>query len=124
MSRIKSRDTKAELKLRKLLWRRGFRYSLKGNKLPGRPDLVLPKYKTVIFIDGCFWHRCPQHFKAPTTNVPFWEQKIQSNVERDIRNDARLKALGWQVLRFWEHQIEKNLPQTIEEIVNFLSAID
>lgn len=120
MSRIKSRDTKPELQLRKQLWRQGFRYSLKGSRLPGRPDLVLTKYKTVIFIDGCFWHRCPEHFKAPASNVSFWDKKIQSNVDRDARNDSALRAAGWLVLRFWEHEIEKDLARIVTDIVNTL----
>lgn len=123
MSRIKNRDTKPELLFRKQLWKRGFRYSLKSNKLPGRPDLVLTKYKTVIFIDGCFWHRCPKHFKPPASNVPFWEKKIQANVDRDIRNAAKLKAAGWRVLRYWEHEVEKDLDNIVNEIVNMLRGI-
>jgi DNA mismatch endonuclease (patch repair protein) len=119
MSRIKGRDTKPEIQLRKQLWRQGFRYTLRS-KLPGRPDLVLPKYKTVIFIDGCFWHRCPTHFKAPASNVPFWDKKIQSNVDRDARNEAKLRDAGWRVLRFWEHEIDRELPNLVNKIVNTL----
>jgi len=83
MSRIKGRDTKPEILLRKCLWHSGYRYSLNNNALPGNPDIVLKKYKIVIFVDGCFWHRCPKHFKQPASNARFWQEKIQSDVDRD-----------------------------------------
>ena len=118
MSRIKGRDTKPELLLRRCLWRRGFRYSLRSNKLPGRPDLVLSRYKTVIFIDGCFWHQCPVHFKPPRTNAAFWQDKIGANVRRDKKNAVLLKAAGWNVLRFWEHDIEARLSHVVRKIID------
>ncbi len=104
MSKIKGRDTKPELIIRKLLWSKGYRYR-KNNKLPGKPDLVFTSAQVAVFIDGCFWHRCPIHYVAPKTRAMFWEAKIQGNVDRDRRNNYALKDMGWKVIRFWEHQI-------------------
>ena len=84
MSRIRGRDTSPEVRLRKELWRRGLRYRL-SSKLPGKPDLVFPACQTAVFVDGCFWHRCPQHFTAPRSNADFWRRKVDANVERDRR---------------------------------------
>ena len=115
MSRIKGRNTKPEILLRKALWRAGYRYSLKS-KLPGRPDIVLARFKIAIFVDGCFWHRCPTHFKPPVNNQKFWSKKIEGNVLRDKRNSKTLKKQGWKVLRLWEHDIEKRLPAVLRKI--------
>jgi DNA mismatch endonuclease, patch repair protein len=116
MSRIKGRNTKPEILLRKLLWREGYRYSLRGADIPGKPDLIFRKRKIVIFIDGCFWHRCPQHFQQPSNNADFWRKKIDSNVMRDRKVDKQLQADGWKVLRFWEHDLTKN-PTSVVAIV-------
>jgi DNA mismatch endonuclease (patch repair protein) len=115
MSRIRSRDTKPEVRLRKALWREGYRYSLKG-KLPGRPDIVLKKYNLAVFVDGCFWHGCPTHFRQPASNRAFWSAKISGNAARDRRNTKQLKDLGWTVLRFWEHDVRKKLPAVVRKI--------
>lgn len=104
MSRIRGRDTAPEVRLRKELWKRGMRYRLRS-KLPGKPDLVFSTSRTVLFVDGCFWHKCPQHFTPPRSNADFWRRKVDANVERDRRVVARLEALGWLVLRVWEHEI-------------------
>lgn len=107
MSRIRGRDTSPEVQLRKALWRLGFRYRTKSS-LPGKPDLVFPRYRTVLFIDGCFWHRCPQHFTRPRSNNAFWKRKIATNVKRDRRVNRELIRLGWCVLRVWEHEVRKS----------------
>ena len=107
MSRIRSKNTKPELALRKALFARGFRYRVNDKKLPGKPDIVLPKYKTVIFIHGCFWHGhedCKYAY-IPKTNTRFWIDKITSNAERDKVNAEKLTALGWNVLMVWECEI-------------------
>ncbi len=117
MSRIKSRDTKPELILRKALWDEGLRYRIK-NKLPGKPDVVFRKKKIAIFVDGCFWHKCPKHFKLPKTRTDFWRDKIQSNVDRDKKSVKELEVAGWYVLRFWEHEIANNLEQVMSKISN------
>lgn len=103
MRAIRNKDTKPELLIRKALHARGYRYRLGGSGLPGHPDIVLPKYKTVIFINGCFWHGhgC-KYFKLPATRTEFWAGKIKSNQERDQRSASQLLELGWTVLTVWE----------------------
>merc|ERR1711879_636225 len=89
MSQIRGKNTKPEVILRKALWSMGHRYRIK-NKLPGKPDLVYPSLKVVIFVDGCFWHKCPKHYQPPKTRPLFWEKKINANAERDEKNDTLL----------------------------------
>lgn len=120
MSRIKSRDTKPELILRKTLWSKGYRYRVKSG-LPGKPDIVFSSIKTVIFVDGCFWHRCPEHYQPPKTRAEFWENKISGNVTRDRKNDCLLKEQGWLVIRTWEHEIKESLADCVEKLVMVLS---
>ena len=109
MAAIKGKDTKPEMIVRKYLFSKGLRYRLHDKKLPGSPDIVLKKYKTVIFIDGCFWHGhegC-KYFKIPKSNEFFWEQKIRRNKARDIANDYVLQTESWRVIRIWECDIKK-----------------
>lgn len=108
MSRIRGRDTRPERLVRSHLHRAGLRFRLHGAKLPGRPDLVLPKYATVVFVEGCFWHghRC-QKGRIPGTNSMFWASKIATNQARDQRNQRALRRIGWRVLRVWECQLAK-----------------
>ena len=120
MSRIRGRDTKPEVLLRKALWGLGFRYRLK-NTLPGKPDIVFPSRRVVIFVDGCFWHKCPQHFQVPSNNRDFWKEKINSNVQRDQKINEALKQLGWKVIRLWEHEVKKTLPEALNKVVPFLA---
>ena len=107
MSRIRGHDTKPELALRSMLHRLGYRFTVNGPKnksLPGKPDIVLPKYRTVIFVHGCFWHgheHCPA-FRLPKSRIDFWKAKIEGNQARDIRNDTALRHLGWHVVTIWE----------------------
>jgi len=103
MSRIGSRDTKPEMLVRRFLHAAGFRYRLHGVDLPGRPDLVLPKYGVAIFVHGCFWHahHC-QNGRVPDTRADFWREKFSTNKRRDARNSRALRALGWRVLHVWE----------------------
>ena len=108
MSRIKGRDTVPEKRVRSLLHRLGFRFSLRTRDLPGRPDILLRRYKTAIFVHGCFWHRhsgC-KNSVLPKTREEFWISKLNGNVERDRRNAAELRQQGWQVLIVWECEIE------------------
>lgn len=114
MSRIKGKNTKPEMLVRKFLHAKGFRYNLhgkyKGKKLPGKPDLVLPKYKTVIFVHGCFWHGhegC-SYFKIPKTRTEFWVEKIGSNVQRDQKNIDTLEIDIWKVIIIWECELKSN----------------
>lgn len=103
MSRIRGRDTKPEMLIRRGLHARGFRYRLQDRKLPGRPDLVFPRYHAVVFVHGCFWHGhdCPM-FKLPATRQEFWITKIASNRARDARATAALLELGWRIANVWE----------------------
>ena len=107
MSRIRGKDTGPELRLRSMLHREGFRFRLHARKLPGRPDLVLPKYRTAIFVHGCFWHRHPgcRNATDPANRATFWQEKFRSNVARDARNRAALEAAGWAVVVVWECEL-------------------
>ena len=107
MSRIRSKNTKPEMVVRSMLHRMGFRFRLHDRKLPGNPDIVLPKYKTVIFVHGCFWHRhegC-KYACIPKTRIKFWEDKFKGNIARDKRSKSELQALGWNVIVIWECEL-------------------
>lgn len=120
MSRIRSTNSKPEEIVRKYLFSQGFRYRKNVRTLPGCPDIVLPKYKTVIFVNGCFWHRhdCPR-FVWPSTNQEYWKPKILRNVERDQKNIEELKALGWKVITVWECELKKcAFAETMNRIVD------
>jgi DNA mismatch endonuclease (patch repair protein) len=120
MSKIRSKSTKPELALRKALFARGFRYRVNDKHLPGKPDIVLPKYKTVIFLHGCFWHRhkgCKYAY-TPKTNTKFWVDKITSNAERDKVNFQRLTALGWNVLTVWECEIRHDYKHDFTPLID------
>ncbi|MCG7983809.1 MAG: very short patch repair endonuclease [Candidatus Thiodiazotropha lotti] len=119
MSRIKSRDTKPELTLRKLLWSKGCRYRVKNN-LPGKPDIIFTKSKVAVFVDGCFWHKCPKHFNQPKSNREFWLIKINENVRRDQKNTTTLEKSGWQVIRVWEHEIKDEVEAVAVKIISTL----
>lgn len=110
MSHIRSTNSKPEEIVRKYLFSKGFRYRKNVRKLPGCPDIVLPKYNTVIFVNGCFWHKhdCPR-FVWPSSNKDYWEPKILRNVERDQKNTEELRSLGWRVITVWECELKKAL---------------
>jgi DNA mismatch endonuclease (patch repair protein) len=113
MSRIKGKDTKPEIQLRSLLHRAGYRFTVNApnnKKLPGRPDIVLPRYKTIIFVHGCFWHRHPgcNQSTTPKTRTGFWQDKFAKNVARDKSNISALKNLGWNVIVVWECEIRSS----------------
>lgn len=109
MSRIRGTDTKPELKLRKALWHRGWRYRLHCKELPGRPDIVFVSQGVAVFVDGCFFHGCPKHYSPPESNAEFWSRKIEANKRRDAEVSAELEADGWHVLRIWEHEIDEDV---------------
>ena len=121
MSRIKDKNTRPEEIVRKYLFSKGFRYRKNDKRLPGTPDIVLPKYKTVIFVNGCFWHghKDCRYFVIPKTNTDFWLNKINTNIERDKRKQEALKELGWNVIVVWECELKKQTKEfalkTIEE---------
>jgi len=120
MSSIRGKNTKPEIRLRKLLWSQGARGYRIHHSILGKPDIVFTKKKIAIFIDGCFWHKCPVCFQEPETRKEFWKKKISSNVERDLKNTKKLQADGWTVLRFWEHEIRKSPEKVVEKILLFL----
>lgn len=123
MSRIRSRDTKPELILRKALFNQGFRYRV-NYKLTGKPDIVFVKKKLAIFVDGCFWHGCPACYRRPKSNTDYWDKKVETNMNRDKANSGILKEQGWTVMRFWEHDVKKNLSKVIETVVLYLRHED
>lgn len=125
MSHIRSKNSKPEELVRKYLFSKGFRYRKNVKTLPGCPDIVLPRYKTVIFVNGCFWHKhdCPR-FVWPSTNEEYWRPKIMGNVERDKRNFAELQQLGWTVLTVWECELKKKvIDATLEQLEKRLCEI-
>lgn len=116
MAAIKGKDTSPEIRIRKMLYARGIRGYRIHYALTGKPDIVFTKQKVVIFIDGCFWHKCPQCFQEPQTNREFWMKKINGNVARDEKVNAELTGEGWTVLRFWEHEVRKNPDSVVDRI--------
>lgn len=123
MSAIKGKNTKPEMVIRSLVHKMGYRYRLHRKDLPGKPDMVFPKRKKVIFVHGCFWHihSCQYGQVKPKTNADFWEQKRQSNVTRDIQNLEKLEQLGWQVFTIWECEV-KDTDLLRKKITEFLEA--
>lgn len=122
MRAVKSTETKIEMKVRTTLWKNGVRYRKNVKKLFGKPDIVIKKEKLVVFIDSCFWHGCKEHCRIPTSNIDYWNKKIQRNIERDLKVTEYYVALGWKVIRAWEHEIknEHEFQRVIEEIINYL----
>ena len=119
MSHVRGKDTKPEVMVRKFLFAQGFRYRLYRKDLPGKPDIVLPKYNTVIFINGCFWHGhsgC-KYATIPEANHDFWIAKISGNIERDKSNHAKLYELGWKVIEIWQCELK---PKFREQTLNNL----
>lgn len=127
MSRIRSKDTKPEEIVRKYLFSKGFRYRKNDARFPGKPDIVLPKYKTVIFVNGCFWHKhegC-KYFVWPENNADFWKEKISANVERDQTIYRQLHQLGWNVLVIWECELkQKNRDDSLSKLVADIREIN
>lgn len=113
MSRIRSKDTKPEELVRKYLFSKGFRYRKNDVRLPGKPDIVLPKYKTVIFVNGCFWHghQGCRYFVWPKNNAEFWKKKISDNIQRDDKICRLLKELGWNVIIIWECELKPSVAE-------------
>ncbi|MEX2336302.1 MAG: very short patch repair endonuclease [Fulvivirga sp.] len=121
MSRIKGKDTKPEMLVRKFLFSNGFRYRLHDKKLPGKPDLVLPKYKTVIQVHGCFWHghKGCKYFVVPKTRTKWWKEKIEGNIERDQIAEKKLKSEDWKVIVIWECELKPDKREgTLNKLLN------
>ncbi len=122
MAGIGRKDTKPELIIRKGLHAQGFRYRLHDRKLPGKPDLVFPRYKSVILVNGCFWHGHSCHlFKWPSTRIQFWREKISATVERDCRMRKELDCEGWRILTVWECALKGKTRRPMEEVVETAS---
>lgn len=119
MSAIRSKNTKPEITLRKALWAKGLRYRIHYG--PEKIDIAFPSLKVAIFVDGCFWHSCPIHSHIPKSNVSYWKPKLERNVERDKKKNARLRNSGWTVTRFWEHDLE-DLAVVLDKITEALDA--
>ncbi|UII31111.1 very short patch repair endonuclease [Fulvivirga ulvae] len=120
MSRIKGKNTKPEILVRKFLHAQGFRYGLHNRKLPGKPDLVLRKYKTVMFVHGCFWHghKGCKYFVIPKTRTQWWIDKINKNKENDTKHVEKLKKSGWQVIIIWECELKRNeRKETLDNLI-------
>ena len=118
MSRIKGKDTKIEVMVRQYLFHHGFRFRKNDKRYPGKPDVVLPKYKTVIFVHGCFWHRhegC-KLATTPKTRTEFWLEKFEKNVANDKKHCEELQAMGWKVIVIWECELEKDFEGTMGQV--------
>lgn len=124
MSGIRGKDTKPEIVVRRLLHRLGYRFRLHCKDLPGRPDIVLPKWRTVIFVNGCYWHghKDCHLFRLPKTRTEFWSKKIEGNQARDQRNYIVLEAAGWKVLVIWECAVSKKKSLTTKQLEIALTA--
>lgn len=121
MSRIRSRNTGPELCLRKALCAAGAKNYRLASKLPGKPDIVFPAKKLVVFIDGCFWHKCPYCYIRPKSNRSFWDKKVRANKQRDKEVTKLLKKRGWKVVRIWEHRINKSAEKAAQKVISALS---
>ncbi|MDP3387024.1 MAG: very short patch repair endonuclease [Eubacteriales bacterium] len=119
MSKIKGKNTKIEINVRKYLFSKGFRYRKNDKRYPGTPDLVLPKYKTAVFINGCFWHgheNC-KLYRLPKSNVEFWQKKIERNQNNYLRNKSKLEEMGFKVIVVWECELRKSFDNAMNEVV-------
>lgn len=126
MAAIKGKDTKPEMIVRRYLFSKGLRYRVNNRKLPGSPDIVLKKYKTVVFVDGCFWHGhegC-KYFRLPESNVDYWRHKIAMNYARDYANNVDLELAGWRVIRIWECEVKtiEKRAATLERLYREIKA--
>ena len=125
MSHIRGKDTSIEIQVRSYLFNAGFRFRKNVRKLPGTPDIVLKKYKTVIFINGCFWHHhkgC-KHATIPKTNVDYWENKFQKNIANDNKNKRELRKLGYKVIVVWECELKKNFEKRMGKLIKEINKL-
>lgn len=118
IQKVRNKDTKIELKVRKALWHKGLRYRKNYRELIGTPDIAFPSQRLVVFLDSCFWHGCPIHFRKPKSNQKFWNEKIKRNRERDAEQTEHYVCQGWVILRFWEHEIHSDFDRVINNIVD------
>ncbi len=124
MSQIRGKDTKIEVNVRRYLFSKGFRFRKNDKRFPGKPDVVLPKYKTVIFVNGCFWHLhegCKQG-RLPKSNIRYWEEKLGKNVANDKRHNQQLIEMGWNPITVWECELKEDFEGTLETVINQLMS--
>ncbi len=126
MSRIKGKDTSIEIMVRKYLFKEGFRYRKNDKRLPGKPDIVLPKYHTAIFIHGCFWHRHPgcKDATTPKSRTDFWKSKFSKNILNDCINQEKLKTAGWNIVILWECEINTRFEETMTRLITYLRSLE
>jgi len=122
MSKVRSKETGIEIKIRKELWKAGFRYRKNVSGYFGKPDILLKKYKMVIFADSCFWHGCKKHGSIPQTRKKFWEEKIARNKERDKEVNKHYKKIGWKVIRIWEHEFKKDMELFFQKVIRKIKS--
>jgi DNA mismatch endonuclease, patch repair protein len=113
MARIRSKDTTPERQLRSALWSAGLRFRIHFKTPAGRPDIVFPRAKLSVIVDGSFWHGCPTHYSLPRTRQPFWSDKLEQNISRDLRQGIELQNHGWRVLRIWEHEVKDDIDSVV-----------
>ena len=122
MSQIKGKDTKIEVEVRRYLFSKGFRFRKNDKRFPGKPDIVLPKYKTVIFVNGCFWHMhtgC-KYGRLPKSNIDYWEKKLKKNVENDNNHYQQLADMGWDTITIWECELKNDFEKTMQRVTDLL----
>jgi DNA mismatch endonuclease, patch repair protein len=122
MARIRGRHTSPELLLRRALWKLGHRYRLDARTPCGSPDVVFTRQRVAVFVDGCFWHGCPEHYVRPRSRNYFWDAKLKENVERDRSQTLQLERAGWHVIRVWEHAVFEDLEKSAATVVRVLES--
>lgn len=122
MSAIRAKS-KLENQFASALWKKGLRFRRNVKSLRGTPDIAIQKYKIVIFVDSCFWHACPIHFKRPKSNQEFWDKKFARNIERDFEVTAYYEEMDWNIIRVWEHEIRNDLETAVEHTMEFVNEI-
>jgi DNA mismatch endonuclease, patch repair protein len=123
MRSVKGKDTNLEIKVRSMLWRKGLRFRKNVAELMGKPDIVFPGKRLVVFLDSCFWHGCPQHLRRPSSNQEYWQKKIARNIQRDKDVTKYYLENGWTVLRIWEHELKQSFVSCLERIENKVKSI-
>lgn len=123
MSQVKTKGTSLEIILRKYIWNKGVRGYITKSSVIGKPDIYFPKKNIAVFVDGCFWHKCPKCYSEPTKNVKLWREKAEYNAHRDKKNDEELKRIGITPIRYWGHEIKNNIDDTYVRLVKVLNKI-
>ncbi|MGC2234996.1 MAG: very short patch repair endonuclease [Pyrinomonadaceae bacterium] len=117
MRAVKSKDSKMEVRFRSALWRSGLRFYKNAASMVGKPDIVFPRKKVVIFLDSCFWHGCPLHLRRPSSNVEYWQAKIDRNKSRDAKVNETYAETNWRVIRFWEHELKQDFERCVNRVI-------